>query len=59
MFERLYKFMDFLHRKIDKYPEEKYFIIEMDIDLYHFCVEIGFIPEDGIFKFEDKTFVLG
>lgn len=59
MWERLYKFMDFLNRKIEKYPNENYFTIEMDVDLYHFANKIGFIPDNGIFKFKNRSFGLG
>ena len=58
MWERLYKFMDFLKLKIARYPLEKHFEIEMDVDLFEFCNKIGFIPDNGYFKFQGRTFVL-
>ena len=59
MWERLYVFMDSLKNKIEKYPLEKMFTIEMDVDLFKFCNRIGFIPECGIFNFQGRAFVLG
>ena len=59
MWERLYKFMDFLNRKIEKYPNENYFTVEMDVDLYHFANQIGFISDEGWFTFQGKKFGLG
>lgn len=58
MLERVYKFLNFLHNKVEKFPEEKHFTIEMEQDLYDFCTETGLIPANGIFKFEGKAFVL-
>lgn len=59
MWEELYKFMKFLNSKIERYPKEEGFTIEMEQPLFDFCREIGFIPENGIFKFNGKFFVLG
>ena len=59
MWERLYAFMNFLNLKVERYPEIEYFTIEMDVDLYQFCNDIKFIPDNGIFKFKNKTFILG
>lgn len=59
MWEKLYDFMNFLDRKIQKYPLDSHFTVEMDLDVYNFGREIGFIPESGIFKFKGVTFVLG
>lgn len=53
MFGKLYKFMQFL----DGHTERKN-TIEMDQELYDFGREIGFVPEDGIIKFNGKTFVI-
>jgi len=58
MWEQLFEFMGFLCRKIASNPKEMHFDIEMDIDLYKFCNQIGFITDDGIFKFKGRTFVL-
>lgn len=58
MLERLYEFLNFLHNKVEKYPDEKHFTIEMEQDLFDFCRETDLIPANGIFKFEGKTFVL-
>ena len=55
MWEKLYDFMNFLDRKIQRYPHT----IEMDLDLYNFGREVGFVPENGIIKFKGVTFVLG
>ena len=59
MWEQFYEFLNFLDRKINKYPFDLHHTIEMDLDLYKFCREIGFMPENGIFKFKNVTFVLG
>lgn len=53
MFERLYKFMQFLDRH-----KEKHNTIEMEQDLFDFCLKIGFVSEDGIINFNGKTFIL-
>lgn len=58
MWEKLYNFMDFLDRKISKNPNKYHFEIEMDVNLYHFANEIGFIPSNGMFKFGGRTFTL-
>ena len=50
--------MCFLDKKIQKYPNETYFTVEMDLDLYKFGIEVGFIPENGIIKFKGKIFGL-
>lgn len=59
MWEKLYEFMNFLDRKIQKYPFDKHFTVEMNLDLYNFGREVGFVPENGIIKFKEVTFVLG
>ena len=59
MWEKFYDFLNFLNRKIEKYPEDDYFTIEMDLDLYQFCREINFISDNGFFKFRNKSFGLG
>ena len=59
MCEKLYDFMNFLDRKIHQYPFDMHHTVEMDLDLYKFGREVGFIPESGIFKFKGVTFVLG
>lgn len=58
MWERLYEFMKRLNRMIERYPLENNFEIEMDVDLFEFCNKIGFIPDNGYFKFQGRTFVL-
>jgi len=59
MWERFYDFLEFLTNKTKRYPFDLHFTIEMDQDLYNFTREIGFMPENGIFKFKGATFVLG
>ena len=59
MWEKLYDFMNFLDRKIQKYPFDLHHTIEMDLDLYNFGRKVGFVPENGIIKFKGVTFVLG
>ena len=59
MWEKLYDFMSFLDRKIQRYPFDLHHTIEMDLDLYNFGREVGFVPENGIIKFKGVTFVLG
>ena len=59
MWERLYQFMHRVNRMIELHPNEKHFTVEMDVDLYHFANKIGFIPDNGIFKFRDCSFILG
>lgn len=59
MWEQFYEFLNFLNRKINKYPFDLEHTIEMDLDLYKFCREIGFVSENGIFKFKNVTFILG
>jgi hypothetical protein len=59
MWEKLYDFMNFLDRKIQRYPFDLHHTIEMDLDLYNFGREVGFVPENGIIKFKGVTFVLG
>ena len=59
MWEKFYEFLKFLDRKIEKNPEDFYFTIEMDLDLYKFCRDINFIPENGFFNFKGKSFGLG
>jgi len=56
---KLYDFMNFLDRKIHQYPFDLHHTIEMDLDLYNFVREVGFVPENGIIKFKGVTFVLG
>lgn len=51
--------MNFLDRKIQRYPFDLHHTIEMDLDLYNFGREVGFVPENGIIKFKGVTFVLG
>lgn len=58
MWYELYQFMDFLNRKIEKYPNENYFTVEMNQDLYDFGKNVHFIS-NGYISFKDKTFVLG
>lgn len=59
MLEELFDFLNFLDRKCKKYPEEQCYTIEMDVDLYRKLSKGDLIPENGIFKFKNKTFVLG
>ena len=59
MWEKLYDFMNFLDKKIQRYPFDLHHTIEMDLDLYNFGREVGFVPENGIIKFKGVTFVLG
>ena len=59
MWEEFYDFLEFLINKTKRYPFDLHFTIEMDQDLYDFTREIGFMPENGIFKFKGATFVLG
>lgn len=59
MWEEFYDFLEFLTYKTKRYPFDLYFTIEMDKDLYNFTRDIGFMPENGIFKFKGTTFVLG
>lgn len=59
MWEKFYDFLDFLTNKTKRYPFDLHFTIEMDQDLYDFTREIGFMAENGIFKFKGATFVLG
>lgn len=50
--------MNFLDKKIKRYPFDLHHTIEMDLDLYKFGRELGFVPENGIIKFKGVTFVL-
>lgn len=59
MWERLYDLMFYLNKKIELHPWERHFTIEIDVDLYEFCNKIGFIPDNGIFMYNDRTFTLG
>ena len=59
MWEKLYDFMNFLDKKIQRYPFDLNHTIELDLDLYNFGREVGFVPENGIIKFKGVTFVLG
>ncbi len=59
MWERFYDFLNHLNRMIENYPSIAHFTIEMDQDLHDFTREIGFMPEDGIFRFKDTSFTLG
>ena len=59
MWEEFYDFLEFLTNKTKRYPFDLHFTIEMGQDLYDFTREIGFMPENGIFKFKGATFVLG
>ena len=59
MWEKLYDFMNFLDKKIQRYPFDLHHTIEMDLDLYKFGRDVGFVPENGIIKFKGVTFVLG
>ena len=58
MWEKLYDFMNHLDRMILLHPNEKHFDLEMDVNLYRFANKIGFIPDNGMFKFEGRTFAL-
>lgn len=59
MWEKFYEFLSFLDRKIEKNPKDFYFTIEMEQDLYDFCMSINFISETGFFNFKGKSFGLG
>ena len=48
----------FLDKKIQRYPFDLHHTIEMDLDLYKFGREVGFVSENGIIKFKGVTFVL-
>ena len=50
--------MNFLDKKIKRYPFDLHHTIEMDLDLYIFGRELGFAPENEIIKFRGVTFVL-
>lgn len=58
MWYELYKYCDFLNKKIEKYPNENHFTIEMNLDLYKFAREINFVSENGYINFRGKTFGL-
>ena len=51
--------MNLLDKKIQRYPFDLHHTIEMDLDLYNFGRDVGFVPENGIIKFKGVTFVLG
>ena len=55
VYDRLYKFMDFLAKKPDRST------VEMEQDLYDFCMDNmqGFINDKGIIHFNGKMFFLG
>ena len=59
MWEKLYEYMNFLNRKIEKYPNETHFTVEMDLDLYKFASEVHFVSNDGYINFKGKIFCLG
>ena len=59
MWYELYKYCDFLNKKIERYPDEKHFTVEMDLDLYRFAKEVHFVTDDGYINFRGKTFCLG
>ena len=59
MWEEFYDFLEFFFFFFKRYPFDLHHTIEMEQDLYDFTREIGFMPENGIFKFKGATFVLG
>jgi hypothetical protein len=59
MWERFYNFLEHLDRTIKMHPNYNHFTIEMEQDLFNFTKKIGFMPENGIFKFNGASFTLG
>ena len=59
MWYELYKYCDFLNKKIEKYPNEMSFTVEMDLDLYKFAKEVNFVSENGYMVFRGRVFGLG
>ena len=59
MWEEFYKFLQFLDRKKNLYPDENHFTIEMTQKMFSFAREIGFVSEDGYIRFNGCTFCLG
>ena len=58
MWWELYKYCEYLNKKIENTPWENHFTIEMDLDLYKFAREINFVSEKGYIYFRGKTFGL-
>lgn len=56
--EETYNFLEHLNWLVKKYPNEKHFEVEMNVQLYLILNKAGLIPDDGIFGFKGAIFTL-